>query len=213
LSIIVALVIIGSLEELVFKRSSPVLCHFSAVQSTNRLLAEKESGRVSVIDYARISIVIFGTAGHTIGCLETVPGWYTVSRLYYLKDSLSKFWVQPMLNEGGLGIGVTYVGGFVTYFALEKAVKNNTLNFKAAFFDRWIRYMPSIMIMVALDIMWPFFGEGPMHTQVSNHILNKCTRNAWMNFLFIGNMKSAPENVSLVLEVTSFTVVSHLFIT
>ena len=200
LTAIVSLVILGSLEEFVFSKDNRKLTHFSAVSSTKRLFQVKTSGRVVVIDIARVSVIIFGTIGHAIGCLETVPGWYTVARLYALKDSLSHFWVQPMLNEGGLGIGITYVGGFVTFWATEKAVNSNTINYVAAVFDRWIRYMPSIMVMVAIDIVWPFFGDGPMHTQVSKHLVGKCTRNAWMNFFMIGNMKSAPENVSLFYQ-------------
>lgn len=198
LGTIIFLVILGSLEEMIRpSKSILTLRHFSAVTSTNRLLMIKDSGRLSMLDYCRLSIIIFGTAGHTIGCLETVTGWYTVSKLYAVKESLKLFWVQPLINEGPLGIGITYVGGFVTFWAVEKAVNTNRVNYVAAVFDRWIRYMPSLMAMVAIDILWPFFGDGPMYSQVSKHLLNKCTRNAWMNFFFVGNMKSAPENVSL----------------
>lgn len=167
---------------------------FSAIDSTKRLLAAKESGRLSLIDYFRVAVIFFGMAGHSFGCLETVAGWYTVSSMYVMKAKFEWLMVQPLVNEGGLGIGITYMGGFVTFWAMEKFVRSDSLDFKSAVFDRWLRFMPPIMSMVAIDIMWPFFGDGPMYTQVSKHLLNKCTNNAWMNFLFIGNMKSAPEN-------------------
>ena len=52
------------------------------------------------------------------------------------------------------------------------------------------------MAMVAIDIIWPFFGSGPMYTQISLHLQGKCLANWWMNLLALGNVKSAPENVS-----------------
>ena len=197
LTLILSLVIMGSLQDLLnLGETGSFLKHFSAVDNTRKLFHQKESNRLSTVDFFRVAVIIFGIAGHSFGCLETVPGWYTISSLHVMKERFQWFMVQPIVNEGGLGIGITYMGGFVTFWALEKFVRNDSLNFVAAIFDRWLRYMPTIMAMVALDIMWPFFGEGPMYTQISKHLLDKCTRNWWMNFLFIGNIKSAPDNVS-----------------
>ena len=191
----IVLVILGSLEELLLS-TSKMLRHFSAIDATKRLMISKESGRVTVVDYFKLLVILFGIAGHSFGCLETVPGWYTVSSLLVMKEKFQWFIVQPLVNEGGLGIGITYMGGFLTFWSLEKFVRNDSLDYMAAIFDRWIRFVPTIMAMVALDIMWPFFGDGPMYTQISRHLLHKCSTNAWMNFFFVANMKSAPDNVS-----------------
>ena len=189
------LVVLGSIQELIQGYSNgSFLRHFSAIDSTRKLFHMKESGRLSLVDYFKVTVILFGIAGHSFGCLETVPGWYTVSSLYVMKERFQWFMVQPLINEGGLGIGITYMGGFVTFWVIEKFVRNNSLDYAAAIFDRWLRYMPPVMTMVALDIMWPFFGDGPMYTQISKHLLNKCSNNYWMNFLFIGNIKTAPEN-------------------
>lgn len=52
------------------------------------------------------------------------------------------------------------------------------------------------MAMVAIDIIWPFFGSGPMYTQISRHLQSKCLSSWWMNLIALGNVQSAPENVS-----------------
>lgn len=62
--------------------------------------------------------------------------------------------------------------------------------------NRWLRYTPALMAMVAIDIVWPFFGSGPMYTQISNHLQDKCLKSWWMNLLALGNVQSAPDNVS-----------------
>ena len=101
--------ILGTLEEWLLP--STFLKAFSIVANHRCLFTNSSDERVNFIDALRITIILFGIAGHCFGCLETVPGWYTVTNLSIIKTRLKSIWVQPMLNEGGLGIGVTFVGG------------------------------------------------------------------------------------------------------
>lgn len=188
------LCVMGTISELV--GISSFLNHFSMINNSKQMVRRTESGvpRLDILDGLRLFIVVFGIIGHCFGCLETVPGWYIIHNLHVMKTKFELFIIQPMLNEGGMGL-VTFVGGFGTFWSTHKLITAGTFQFKRQIFDRWIRYMPSLMCMVAIDILWPFSGDGPFFTQISKHLLQKCTNFAWMNFLFIGNMRSAPENV------------------
>lgn len=44
-----------------------------------------------------------------------------------------------------------------------------------------------MMIMTALELLWFLSGTGPLFTRVANFVTNKCTKNWWLNFLFINN--------------------------
>lgn len=41
--------------------------------------------------------------------------------------------------------------------------------------------------MTALELLWLFTGNGPLFTRVATFITNKCTKNWWLNLLFINN--------------------------
>lgn len=110
LMLMVTLMILGTLEEILI--GTKFLRFISLPTNHRALLAlDSEGERVTFVDTLKLSIIMFGIAGHTFGCLETIPGWYTVNNLYVIKSYLQSIFVQPMLNEGGLGIGVTWVGG------------------------------------------------------------------------------------------------------
>ena len=111
------LTIFGTLEEWLF--SSKYLRHFSSATHNRQLFTSTTEDRVNYMSLLKITVILFGIAGHCFGCLETIPGWYTVNNLAIIKSRLQSIWVQPMLNEGGLGIGVTFVGG---KYHLEKSV-------------------------------------------------------------------------------------------
>lgn len=169
--------------------------NFCLISNSKSLLSRRstQQSRLALLDYLRLVVIVAGITGHCLSCLETVPGWYLIARLYEIKAKFKLFLVQPLLNEAGLGL-VTFLGGLATYFATADSIWKGTFSYKFAIFDRWIRYMPSLMSMVALDILWPLTGSGPLFTQISIHLLDKCSRFYWMNFLFLNNFRSAPDN-------------------
>ena len=171
--------------------------NFCMIKNSRSMMAERSGPggvkRISALDYLRLTVIFAGIAGHCLACLETVPSWTTIARLLEVKSRFKLLLVQPLINEAGLGL-VTFLGGLATFLATVDPISRGTFSFKYAIFDRWIRYMPSLMSMVAIDILWPLSGSGPLFTQIANHLLDKCTRNAWMNFFFINNMRTAPAN-------------------
>jgi hypothetical protein len=198
LAIVSCLCLLGTLFDLCSPSgTSSLLCDFSIIKNFSPLVDTSNNSRLQLIDMMKFTIISVGIAGHCLSCLESVPSWYTFSRLYSIKSKFKSLWVQPLMNEAGLGM-VTFVGGFVTFLSNHSKIREGTFRMGSALFDKWIRFMPSIMMMVCIDLLWPMHSSGPMFTGIANHLLNKCTYHSWMNFLFLSNMMSAPENVSLV---------------
>ncbi|KAI1293663.1 hypothetical protein HDE_06430 [Halotydeus destructor] len=54
-------------------------------------------------------------------------------------------------------------------------------------FFRWLRFMPAILSALAIDLIWPLFGSGPMFTELSSNVVNNCGKNWWKNVLLINN--------------------------
>ena len=191
--------ILGTLCDLLsLSPSDSLLLCFSLRRNFNFLVLfnkRANASRLEMLDYIKFIVVIIGVGGHCLSCLETIPSWYTFARLYEIKNKFRSIWVQPLLNEAGLGL-ITFVGGFVTFWSANSLIKSGRFRVTHVLFEKWIRFMPSIMLMVAIDLLWPMYGSGPMFTGIANHLLNKCTRNSWMNFFFISNYVTAPENVS-----------------
>ena len=198
LTLLLLLCIAGTVWHVLTADTLSVLSDFSLKNNLSFLLAfnKRASGsRLETLDYIKFLVVVVGVGGHCLSCLETIPSWYTFARLYEIKHKFKSIWVQPLLNEAGLGL-ITFVGGFVTFWSAYTPLASGSFRMGAALFEKWIRFMPSIMVMVAIDLLWPMYGSGPMFTGIAKHLLNKCTRNSWMNLLFVSNFVTAPENVS-----------------
>ncbi|KAI1303644.1 hypothetical protein HDE_02075 [Halotydeus destructor] len=201
LTLILVLVILSSARELLYtasgvpKMPDDRLQAFSALANSAELAkdASRGSGYFYIAELNKIGLIMFGIAGHSLSCLETIPGWYVITRMRKVTQLFSVWWINGMLNENGLGM-VAVVGGFATYWTVSPVIRKGKFNYLQAVKDRWLKFVPIIMALVAMEIVWPLIGAGPYYTRVANHLLTKCTNNAWMNFVFINNFKSAPEN-------------------
>lgn len=67
-----------------------------------------------------------------------------------------------------------------------------------AIFDRWIRFMPSIAALTALEFLWPLLFSGPFFTRVAEFNLKKCTDNWYHNLIFTNNLRDG------VIDIVSF---------
>lgn len=67
------------------------------------------------------------------------------------------------------------------------------LNIGGAIFDRWARFMPPVMSIVALEFCFPLLGVGPMYQKISTNILTRCSKNWIYNVFFVSNFLTANE--------------------
>lgn len=93
--------------------------------------------------------------------------------------------------------------GLATYMALIPLAKNNKLPYRFAIFDRFIRFVPTIMALTALEFLWPLMFAGPFFTRVADFNLEKCTRTWWHNLFFINNFFPVLDIVSSAIWMTN----------
>lgn len=167
------------------------LSNFNLIQNAKVLFIprSKSGNRIQYIDYMRLLIIACGIGGHCMSCLETVDGWYIIHRLHDLTRIFQEVWAQPLMNEAGLGI-VTFVAGFSTFWGTYDIIQKGNFRYRMAVFERVLRYLPAIVCLLAIDILFPLYGDGPIFKKVAQHVVWKCSKNWWMNFMFLSNYES-----------------------
>lgn len=118
-----------------------------------------------------------------------------------------------MLNDAGL-VGVTVLSGIATSLIAYPLALKSKLPFLAAIIDRFLRFLPAMAVMTALEFLWPLAGNGPIFSRVATFVTNRCTKNWWRNFLFINNyVIDAIDIVSRFISFTKFilNIFSFLF--
>lgn len=100
-----------------------------------------------------------------------------------------------MYNDAGLS-GVTAFGGFAAFVVMYPMAKNKQLPYFLAYVDRFLKFLPSMIFITALDFIWPLTGSGPFHSHLSENIVDRCTRGWWANILMVSNIIDPEDTVS-----------------
>ena len=64
--------------------------------------------------------------------------------------------------------------------------------------SRWLRFAPPLVTLLAMEMLWPKFGSGPMYTELTSYIYKSCEATWWMTVLGINNIGNDPSNTCLV---------------
>lgn len=64
--------------------------------------------------------------------------------------------------------------------------------------SRWLRFGPPLLTLLAIEMIWPKFGSGPMYTELTSYIYKSCEATWWMTVLGINNIGNDPSNTCLV---------------
>lgn len=67
------------------------------------------------------------------------------------------------------------------------------LNFTAAILDRWLRFVPCIMSLVALEFCFPLLGWGPLYSKIGQNIVGRCSKTWFYNLFFLSNLLKSEE--------------------
>jgi len=163
---------------------------FSIFKNTFRLMSTKRTNiHYFIIDVYKLFLVTFGCLGHAFLCVEIPNSYMMLENQNFLHEmfSLTKF--QFILNDNGLVV-FAHLGGFTTFMTLYPMITKNgpkKFPYVMAIVDRYIRFLPSIMAVVALEFVWPLMFDGPFFKRVSTFVLEKCSRSWWWNLTFVQN--------------------------
>ena len=170
---------------------------FSLIKNTLRLLFVKvakpgDAPRFLYVDAYKLVMVLFGSMGHAFVCLEIPNSYFMLENHQFLQTMFSSSPLQMLFNDNGLVV-FGHLGGFATFYTLypimTKLMKDNKkFPYLLAVFDRYMRFIPSIMTMIAMEFVWTMLYSGPLFTRVSNFVLAKCTKSWWWQLTFMQNM-------------------------
>ena len=163
--------------------------HFSVLSNTAKLfkVSSQQDNRYFLIDIFKFVIVLTGCWAHALVCVEVPIGFFLLGGHQLIQEVASTPHLQMLFNDSGLVI-FAFLAGFVTFmtvFPMMKKMKKFPFGF--VIFDRWLRFIPSIMSLVCLEFVWPLLFDGPFMTRVGNFVKDKCSRTWFLNVLFIQN--------------------------
>jgi len=139
----------------------------------------------------KLGLVLFGCAGHVFTCLEIPNSYYMLSEHQEVQDIFSKTENQMYFNDQGL-VMFAHLGGFATFWTLYPIMtklfnERKRFPYMLAVLDRYLRFIPSIMTIIAVEFIWTMSFSGPFFTRVSNFVHQKCTKSWWWNLTFLQN--------------------------
>jgi hypothetical protein len=164
--------------------------HFSIVSNTAKLFqaSSQQDNRYILIDVFKLCLVVTGCWAHAFLCVEIPAGYFLLGGHQLIQDTVATPHLQIMLNDSGL-VMFAYLGGFATFMMVYPMMKKLKDKFPFGFvvFDRWMRFTPSIMSLVALEFIWPLLLDGPFFTRIGSFVKDKCERTWYHNLFFIQN--------------------------
>lgn len=94
------------------------------------------------------------------------------------------------------------LGGVTTMYAIYPKIvdKAVAVSFRWLIFEKWVRIVPLILSLVALEFCWPLIGSGPFYKLGSKFVLDNCSKYWLLNVLQISNWSPALEKVSVAVN-------------
>jgi hypothetical protein len=139
-----------------------------------------------ILDVFKAVSVSVTAVSHSWSVIGAPLAYYLFDRIELLSYFLSQPISQSFSNEAGLGV-LMVMSGFTAFQIMWKAAKTNELPFVFAFIDRVLKFLPAMIAVVSIEMIWPLLGSGPLYTRYSKFNLQRCSKNGWMNLLFINN--------------------------
>lgn len=83
-------------------------------------------------------------------------------------------------------------------YTLWPQVTSGKVSSRWLILEKWLRCVPLISALLALEFCWPLIGSGPLYKQGSEYVLENCSKNWLRNILLVNNwspslQKCAPQ--------------------
>lgn len=166
-----------------------LLSSLSFLSASRRLFYSKPTKNFEILvhEIGRFAMILMSTLSHLLLCVESPLSYATIADHRYVTEFLSSLTFQFQLNDAALS-SVTFLTGFATFSILFPMAKKAKLPYLAAIADRFIRFLPPILVLTAFEFIWPIIGNGPLYTRVADFNLFKCENNWIYNLFFVNNI-------------------------
>jgi len=178
---------VEELEEMIENTGNKFSSTFSILKNTQKLFSRSSNNHYFLLDMYKLGLVIFGCLAHAFVCVEIPNSYFLLENHHFLQNMFSSTRLQFALNDNGLVV-FAHLGGFATFVTLyPMIVKMKKFPYLLTILDRYLRFLPSIMTIVAFEFLWPLLFDGPFFKRVGTFVLEKCSRSWWWNLTFLQN--------------------------
>ena len=165
---------------------------FSLKENAKNLIqTSMNSKREDSIDIFRFWLMILTVAMHSsIGITE----YHAIKmgariKTDVMEGMMSNFWFQPLINIQNVMAGFYILSGLSVVYSTTNSFKNS-VSFSIIIeliLKRWVRYASITIAAIAVNMIWPLMGSGPMFNDLASHTINNCRDQWWRNLLMINN--------------------------
>ncbi|XP_015783716.1 nose resistant to fluoxetine protein 6 [Tetranychus urticae] len=172
---------------------------FSAKKSVKSLFRKPDAGsRITILDSLRLTTLIIVVVSHATMWYTVISSTFLVEDNQYVLDLLSKFYLQPVVNDW-ITEGLFFLGGVGSAITLLRKMKPETpaTQYLNVIIRRAALLIPLLIPAIALEVILPLVGSGPIYQSINQYRSNVCLKNFWMNLLHIQNYRSGLEMCAL----------------
>ena len=166
---------------------SEFLKSLSLLESSRKIFYSKPSNYDALVfDIVKLVVIWTGTLAHLLVNVEAPLSTATMDKHDILNYFFSSPETQSLMNDAGL-VTTSFISGAAVFLIVYPMAVTGKLSYSFAIIDRFIRFLPAMISLTALEFLWPLTGSGPFFKRVAAFNLDKCSRNWWLNLLFINN--------------------------
>ncbi|KAI1303690.1 Nose resistant to fluoxetine protein 6 [Halotydeus destructor] len=165
----------------------PLISAVSMVDNVKQLVRPQDyKDRNQILDICKFVFVVVGVFAHIVVCLEIPLSYLTYQSISFLNNIFGSTETQIFNSEASLNL-IALLGGMTSFAVMIPLAKRNQLPFLPALLDRWVRFVPSVLCITAIEFIWPVLWSGPVFSRVADFTIKKCTETWWKNLIFINN--------------------------
>uniref|UniRef100_T1K2Y4 Acyltransferase 3 domain-containing protein n=2 Tax=Tetranychus urticae TaxID=32264 RepID=T1K2Y4_TETUR len=163
--------------------------HFSAIKSIKSLFRKTDPElRMPVLDAVRLLAFSIVLTSHAMMWHVIINTGFLVEDYEYVKTLPSKLYMQPIIDDW-ITEGLFYLGGVSAALSLFRKMKPETpvSEYLKFIFRRAALLVPILLPAMAIEVILPLFGSGPIYQSINQYRSNICVNNFWRTILHIQN--------------------------
>lgn len=188
LTIIISIVIYGTYLHVIEKEETKFAKSVSLLENIHSLFWVKANAKPDdLTPYLKVFVVFCGVAAHIMCCLESPIGFFMLSHHVNLKNVLADPSMISFFGDAGI-VCITAAAGYSTFMFTYPIAEKGKLSIPLYVINKGIRFIPTILVIMSIDVLWYFPFNGPFVTRVGRTIVDKCTDTWWKSILFVNNL-------------------------
>lgn len=188
LSLIIGLVVYGTICHIIQPKPSALCVGVSAIENVHLLFWVKSSNRRQLIlPYVKLFCIVAGLVAHVMCCLESAIGFMMMSHHSRIGHLLSDPLMVTLFGDAGI-VFSTSIAGFTLFMLAYPMAEKGKMSIVMFILNKALRFIPSILAIMSIDVIWYLPLSGPFVTRVGKVIVDKCTQTWWQSALFVNNL-------------------------